>query len=153
VTVTPEESRQQQALGRTRGGLSCKISVLADALGNPLDIHVTPGQACDLEASDAFLPAIVHNESIGAVLADKGYDADARLVTPLLAAGKQVVIPPRSHRKTPRDYDAHLYKSRHLIENIFASLKRYRCLATRYDKTKRNFTGAIFLACFLIWLN
>ena len=127
--------------------------MVADALGYPLDIHVCAGQTCDLEGSDAFLPGILRDESIGAVLADKGYDADARLITPLRAAGKEGVIPPRSHRKTPRHYDAHLYKSRHLIENVFAWLKQFRAIATRYDKTKPIFSGALFLACSMIWLN
>ena len=70
--------------------------MVADAQGYPLDIHVSPGQACDLEGSDAFLPGLLSNSSVEAVLADKGYDADARLITPLAAAGIQVVIPPKS---------------------------------------------------------
>ena len=75
------------------------------------------------------------------------------MIEPLLEAGKAVVIPPRSTRKQPRDYDRHLYKARHLIENFFARLKQYRAIATRYDKTARNFLGAIHLAAAVVWLN
>ena len=75
------------------------------------------------------------------------------MIEPLLAADKAVVIPPRSTRKQPRDYDRHLYKARHLIENFFARLKQYRAIATRYDKTARNFLGAIHLAAAVVWLN
>jgi transposase len=86
------------------------------------------------------------------LLADKGYDADARVIEPLLRAGKQVVMPPRSNRKAQRSYDKALYKARHLIENFFAKLKHYRAIATRYDKRATAFLGAIHLAASLIWL-
>ena len=67
--------------------------------------------------------------------------------------GKSVVIPPRrTARKPQRTYDRDLYKARHLIENFFARLKQYRSIATRYDKTARNFLGAIHLAAAVIWL-
>ena len=86
------------------------------------------------------------------VIADKGYDAQARVVEPLLAQGKGVVIPSRSSKKVTRDYDQDLYQARHLIENFFAKLKQYRAIATRYDKTARNFLGAIHLAATVVWL-
>lgn len=88
-----------------------------------------------------------------AVLADKAYDAQARVIDPLLKAGKTVVIPPRSTRVNPREFDRHTYKARHLIENFFARLKQYRCIATRYDKTARNFLGAVHLVGAVAWLN
>jgi transposase len=64
----------------------------------------------------------------------------------------EAVIPPRRHRKKPREYDRELYKARHLIENFFGKLKQYRGIATRYDKRARNFLGAIHLATTVIWL-
>ena len=129
--------------------MSTKIHATVDALGNPTGFHLTAGQAHDLEGADVLLQDI----EAEAVIADKAYDAQARVIEPLLAAGKKVVIPPRSSRKDPRDYDRHLYKARHLIENFFARLKQYRCIATRYDKTARNFLGAIHLAAAVVWLN
>ena len=74
------------------------------------------------------------------------------MIEPLKSKGKTVVIPPRSNRKEPRSYDRHLYKERHLVENFFARLKQYRAVATRYDKTARNFLGAIYLAAAVVWL-
>ncbi len=71
----------------------------------------------------------------------------------LLAAGKTAVVPPRANRKEPPAFDRHLYKARHLIENFFAKLKQYRVIATRYDKTARNFLAAIHLAAAVIWMN
>ena len=70
----------------------------------------------------------------------------------MLQKGKEVVIPSRLTRKQPREFDHHLYKARHLIENFFARLKQYRAIATRYDKTACNFLGAIHLAAAMVWL-
>jgi len=118
-------------------------------LGNPTGFHLTAGQASDLEGADALLP----DTPAQAVIADKAYDADQRVIAPLQAAGKHIVIPPKANRKMQRPYDKHLYKARHLIENFFARLKQYRAIATRYDKTAQNFLSAIYLAATLVWLN
>jgi transposase len=87
------------------------------------------------------------------LIADKAFDADKRVIEPLTEAGKNMVIPPKSNRKTSRNFDRHLYKARHLIENFFARLKQFRAIATRYDKTARNFLAAIHLAASVVWLN
>jgi transposase len=129
--------------------LSTKIHALVDALGNPLEFLLTPGQAHDLQGADGLLPQMAADT----VLADKAFDADERVLAPLAAAGKTAVIPPKSTRKIKRDYDKELYKSRHLIENFYCKLKQYRAIATRYDKTARNFLAAIQLAAAIIWLN
>lgn len=129
--------------------MSTKTHATVDALGNPTGFHLTPGQAHDLEGADILLK----DTPADAVIANKACDAHARLIEPLLEAGKTVAIPPRRTRKDQRDYDRHLYKARHLIENFFARLKQYRCIATHYDKTARNFLGAIHLAAAVVWLN
>ena len=129
--------------------MSTKIHATVDALGNPTGFHLTPGQAHDLEGADALLPAI----EADTLIADKAFDADKRVIEPLAAAGKRTVIPPKSSRKSRRDYDKDLYKERHLIENFFCRLKQFRAIATRYDKTARNFLAAIYLAATAIWLN
>ncbi len=118
-------------------------------MGNPTGFHLTGGQAADLDGADALLPHI----TAPMVIADKGYDADARVLVPLAAAGKTAVIPPKANRTVQRTSDTHLYQARHLIENFFCTLKQYRALATRYDKTKRNFLAAIHLAASVILLN
>lgn len=125
-----------------------KIHTTVDAPGNPTGFHLTGGQASDLEGADELLPDLAAE----AVLADKAYDADARVIEPLQQAGKTVVIPPKRNRTTPRAYDAHLYKACHLVENFFAKLKQLRAIATRYDKTARNFLAAIHLAAAVVWL-
>jgi len=120
-----------------------------DALGNPLGFHLTPGQACDLDGADVLLNELAADT----LLADKGYDADQRVLERLKQQGKTAVIPPKCNRTVKREYDRDLYKARHLVENFFAQLKQYRAIATRYDKRARNFLSAIYLAAAVIWLN
>lgn len=122
--------------------------MVVDALGNPVRLHLTAGQACELDGADVLLPQL----RAPILIADKGFDAEARVLTPLREAGKQAVIPSRAKRLQPRTYDKELYKARHLIENFFAKLKQFRAIATRYDKTKQNFLAALYFACTCIWL-
>ena len=124
-------SSKNECIGRSRGGLSTKIHTLCDALGNLLRFHLTPGQACDLDGADVLIDTI----KADTLLADRGYDADKRIINQLAAAEIEPVIPPKSNRKHQRDYDRALYRARHLVENFFAKLKHYRAIATRYDKT------------------
>jgi len=128
--------------------LSTKVHATVDALGNPLGFYLTGGQACELDGADVLLPQLAS----GTLLADKGYDADERVLIPWQQAGKTAVIPPKANRKVQREYDKELYKTRHLIENFFEKLKQYRAIATRYDKTARNFLAAIYLVASAIWL-
>ena len=145
----PKKAGEDQAIGRSRGGLSTKIHTTADALGNPTGFFLTGGEAHDLVGADHLLPQL----KADALLADKAFDAEERVIQPLQAAGITPVIPPRAGRKSQRDYDRELFKARHLIENFFAKLKQFRAIATRYDKTKRKFLAAIYLAASTIWLN
>ena len=122
---------------------------MVDALGNPVGFFLTGGQAHDLAGADHLLPQM----EADMLIADKAFDADKRVLEPLAAAGKSAVIPPKANRTVQRDYDRDLYKTRHLIENFFAKLKQFRAIATRYDKTARNFLAGIHLAATTIWLN
>ena len=122
---------------------------MADALGNPVDFFLTGGQAHDLVGADNLLPSM----QADTLIADKAFDADQRVLAPLVAAGKTAVIPPKANRRLPRDYDEDIYEARHLIENVFAKLKQFRAIATRYDKTARNFLAAVHLIAAVIWLN
>ena len=122
---------------------------MVDALGNPVGFHLTGGQAHDLVGADHLLPDM----QADVLIADKAFDAEERVIKPLTAAGKTAVIPPKSNRKAPRPIDRELYKARHLIGNFFARLKHFRAIATRYDKTARNFLAAIHFAASFCWLN
>ena len=127
--------------------MTTKINALVDALGNPIAIVLTPGQAHDLKAA----PALLAEVAPGAVIADKAYDADG-LIAPMVAAGVTPVIPPKSNRKIQRPCDFVLYKERNLVERFFNKLKQFRAIATRYDKTARNFLAGTKLAAAIIIL-
>ena len=129
--------------------MSTKIHTLVDALGNPVGFHLTGGEVHDLVGADRLLPEM----QAGILIADKAFDADGRVIEPLTSAGKVAVIPPKANRKAPRDYDRHIYKARHLIENFFAKIKQFRAIATRYEKTARNFLAAVHLVASIVWLN
>ena len=110
---------------------------MVDALGNPIGFHLTGGQAHDLVRADHPIPTM----QADILIADKAFDADERVIKPLAAMGKHVVIPPKANRKQPRTYDKHLYKARHLIENFFAKLKQYR--ESQPDTTKLPATSSL----------
>ena len=134
----PKKDGEEQAIGRSRGGLSTKIHTLADALGNAVCFFLTGGQAHDLIGADNRLPIM----QATTLLAVKAYDADERVLAVLHSTGKTAVIPPKANRKIRRSYDQDTYKARHLTESFFADLKQYSAFATRYDKTARNFLAA-----------
>ena len=85
------------------------------------------------------------------LLADRGYDTDS-IVDYASSAGMTVVIPPKKNRKVQREYDKHLYKVRHLVENAFLHLKRWRGIATRYAKNTASFLAAVHIRCLVLWL-
>ena len=134
-------------MGRSRGGLTTKIHVIVDALGNPLALSLTGGQVHDITQAETLAAEI----EPGALLADKGYDAD-RFIESLEARAITPVIPPKSNRKITRECDFALYAERNLVESFFNSIKPFRAIATRYDKTARNFLAGLHLVCALAWL-
>ncbi|RYF50456.1 MAG: transposase [Cytophagaceae bacterium] len=129
-------------MGRSRDGQSTKIHTTVDTLGNPPGFHLTLGQAHNFEGANALLPGTPSAITI----ADRAYDAQARIIDPLQIAGKSVVIPPKPCGKQPRDYDKHLYRARHLMEQFFNKLKRCRSIATR-AKTKPPVTSPPCHSC------
>jgi transposase len=86
------------------------------------------------------------------LLADRGYDSDA-IVAKAREQGMTAVIPPRKNRKVLRSYDKDIYKLRHLVENAFLHLKRWRGIATRYAKNSASFLAAAQIRCIAIWAN
>jgi transposase len=137
-----------QAIGRSRGGLTTKIHALVDALGNPVALMLTPGQAHDLACAEP----LIDNADPDALLADKAYDADSFIDT-LTQRGITPVIPPKANRKTPRACDFALYCERNLVERFFNQLKHFRAIATRYDKLARNFLAGVQMGAAMILLN
>lgn len=129
--------------------MSTKIHARTDALGNPTGFYLTGGQASDLVGADHLLVGL----EAEALLADKAYDADERVLEVLKASGTVAVIPPKRNRLVQREYDREWYKARHLIENFFSKIKQFRAIATRYDKLAGNFLAGVHLASACILLN
>ena len=121
--------------------------MIVDALGNPLALSLTGGQVHDITQAETLLALI----DPAALLGDKGYDAD-HFVDRLTARAIKVVIPPKSNRKVKRDCDFALYCERNLVERFFCIIKHFRAIATRYEKTARNFLAGLHLVCALAWL-
>jgi transposase len=128
--------------------LTTKIHALVDALGNPVELMLTPGQAHDLTCAKELIDGV----DPGALLGDKAYDADL-LIDTLTQRGITPVIPPKANRKAPRTCDFALYCERNLVERFFNKLKHFRAIATRYDKLARTFLAGVQLACAIILLN
>ena len=120
---------------------------LADALGNLIDFHLLPGQAHDLRGTAVLLEGI----SCGQFLADRAFDANW-VREALARAGIEPVIPPKSNRLFPAEFDRDTYKWRHLIENFFGKLKEFRGIAMRCCKTDSSFSAFIAIAATVIRL-
>jgi len=110
---------------------------------------VTGGEAHEVKGYDALME--LHDINPDRLLGDKGYDSDD-IRNDLANRGIEPVIPPRSNRKTPIEYDREAYKRRNLIERCVNRLKQFRRIATRYEKTALSFASMLFLVGAMIWL-
>jgi transposase len=138
---------KNQALGRSRGGLTTKIHTLADAEGRPLRFILTGGEAHDVTTAADLLDG----QTAGGVIADKAYDTnDLRQM--IEEADTEVIIPSKRNRKIQIPHDAQAYKLRNRIERFFNKLKHFRRIATRYDRQSIYFLAAIHLASCMIWM-
>jgi transposase len=108
---------------------------------------LTPGQAADMAQAKALIEGL----PIEVVIADKGYDSRA-VVAAIESRGAEAVIPSLRNRAEQRDYDRGLYKDRNLAERFWSKVKRYRRVATRYEKTARNFLAFVQVASIMILL-
>jgi transposase len=118
-----------------------------DAHGMPVKIIVTSGTEADCKQALELIKDI----DAQALFADKAYDTN-EILEYAQTAQMEVVIPSKKNRIVQRDTDTALYKHRHLVENAFLKLKRWRGIATRYAKTTSAFSGAVTLACIFQWL-
>jgi transposase len=108
---------------------------------------LTPGQAADVKQAEELMKGVPAEVVIG----DKGYDSDD-LVEAIQAKGAEAVIPPKKNRKAQREYDRERYKDRNLVERFVGKVKQYRRVATRYEKTARNFLAFVHVASIMILL-
>ena len=112
----------------------------------PIRFTVTEGTRADCTQAGALIDGFKSDY----LLADKAYDTQA-ILDKAKSQGMAIVIPPKKNRKEQRGYDKHLYKIRHLVENTFLHLKRWRGIATRYAKNTRSFVAAVQIRCLMLW--
>jgi transposase len=105
---------------------------------------LTGGERNDAAEARALLAGL----SPRRVVADRAYDADA-IREAVRAAGAEAVIPPRRHRRQAIPYDRAAYKWRNAAERFWGRVKQCRRVATRYEKTARNFLAFVQLACLM----
>ena len=134
-------------MGRSRGGLTTKIHMLADALGRPLRFKLTGGQVNDIVAAPEMIDAV----DGGALIADKAYDSNA-FRERVAQAGMLAVIPSNRTRKRTIPHDLGLYRLRNRIERCFNKLKHFRRFSTRFDRLDACFLAFIHLAAAMIWM-
>jgi transposase len=113
----------------------------------PVRLVLTAGQRGDAPQAEPLIEGLPAE----AVMADTAYDSD-RIRQVIADKGAQAVIPNNPSRARKHSLDKHLYAQRHLIECCFSKLKQFRRVATRYEKTARNYLAVVTLAAIVLWL-
>lgn len=147
--ANPAGGQLAQAMGRSKASLSTKVHMACDALGYPLGFILTGANVSDFDQAKPLLKR--HLKPGAGAIMDKGYDSDAIRAYVNQLGGTAVIALHPSRSQKPA-FDEHLYRERHRIENLFAKLKRFRRIATRYEKLHSTFAAMLSLSCILIWL-
>ena len=114
----------------------------------PIRIIITQGTTADCTQASRLIEGIYAEYLLG----DRGYDSN-EIVDQAECNGMIPMIPPKKNRREQRNYDKDLYKLRHLVENAFFHIKRWRGIATRYAKNATLFLAAIHIRCLALWAN
>lgn len=169
--MSPAESQAAQGLGRSRGGLTTKVHLLADGCGRALVIRITPGQAADTKELVALVDAVAvprpggvgrHRKRLDHLTADKAYGSKANRRAlrarriPHTIPERDDVIGSRKRKGSrggrPPNFNARQYKQRNHIERAFNRLKQFRAVATRYDKLKDRYAATVTIASIMVSL-
>ena len=152
-----EDEPEDHALGRSRGGSSCKIHFLCDKNGHPLHAHLTAGQTHEAKAFDDVMVGVdeqlldANGDAVAwpvALAGDKGYRADW-IDTYLLDLGITPVIPSKENEDRdarPVAFHKDAYRDRNIVERLIGWIKECRRIFSRYEKTAKNFLGMIRMA-------
>ncbi|ETO91533.1 MAG: putative transposase [Candidatus Xenolissoclinum pacificiensis L6] len=140
-------SKEEEGLGRSKGGFTSKIHALVDTLGNPLKFILIGENRNDIIKAEA----LKEDMKSTTVITDKGYDSK-KLHDHLDDKQCKIVIPPRRNRKVQYEYDKHIYIERQSIECFCGKLKHFIRVSSRFDKTKSSYQAFIDFATTLIYL-
>lgn len=140
---------KERGIGKGVIGNSSKIHMVVDSYGLPIEFTLTGGQVHD---SQEALCLIHMFPEVTYWIGDRGYDSE-EIREKIKAQNSTDVIPKKKNSLTGNHHmDWYLYRHRHLVENVFAKLKNFRAIATRYDKLKQHFFSSIALVCTFLWL-
>jgi transposase len=109
-------------------------------------MFITSGTIADCAVAGRLIEGV----DVDYLLADKGYDTN-EILQYIKALGAEAVIPPKKNRKEQRYFDTEIYRLRHLVENAFLKLKKWRGIATRYAKISDSFLAAVHIRCLALW--
>ena len=138
--------QEDQAIGKTKGGLNTKLTAMVDAQGHATQLALAPGNKADVQAVQAIeLP------SDKRIVADKAYDSDGFRQS-VEQAGSKPCVPPRKNRVLPVAWHKGFYRQRRRVENFFQRIKRLRRIGTRYEKLASHFIAFVHLAAIIDWL-
>jgi transposase len=161
--LTPEQSREKQALGVSRGGLSTKIHILCEGQGKPLALTLTPGQDAEGGQVQPLLDQVqiggkrgAPRRRLGVVAGDKGYDS-RQVREEIRSRGSRPLIAHRKDRagqypEAARGFDKKRYRRRNVVERLINRLKSFRRIATRFEKLADGFAAMILLGFIRIWI-
>ncbi|MCP5245192.1 MAG: IS5 family transposase [Burkholderiales bacterium] len=135
-----------QAMNPHKRGLNTKLHLAVDAHGMPIRMFITDGTTADCTQAVELIRGI----NADYLLADRAYDTN-EIVEHCETKQIEPVIPSKKNRIRPRNHDKNLYQYRHLVENAFLHLKRWRGIATRYAKNAASFLAAVHIRCIAIW--
>ena len=138
-------NKSDEAIGASVGGLSTKIHAKVDAFGQLLKILLSPGQAHESQ----FVFEAYDSEPCEFFLADKAYDIEA-FRDHVRKDGVEAVIPSKKNRKRAQVHDEHIYRERNTVERFFQKIKRFRRIATRYEKTARMYMAGVMMVSILL---
>ena len=127
--------------------MQSRTHAVVDTLGNPLRIHPTAGNVNGIVPVCGLMESLRQTGSLRT-----GFMMSINCLASVERRNHEVVTPPMSGRLIQREYDAHAYKKRHLVECFFTKLKLFRRVAARYDQLAVTFKAAVILAVCLIWL-
>ena len=160
--ISPEQSLEKQALGRSRGGFSTKIHVLCEGAGLPICVVVTPGQTHEATMLEPLLDGVKIGGKPGpprtrfdVVAGDKGYDGEDQRQA-IRDRGAEPLIPHRKKKdgmypERAAGFDNKQYKRRNVVERLIGRLKEFRRIATRYDKLAESFRAFVIVGFIRIW--
>src|SRR4051812_2934472 len=146
--VDSQQRDVREALGCSRGGYGTKACVIADGRGRAIVFALAPGQAHELPLAPGLVGCLP--DVPGWIVGDRGFASDA-FRERIWNLGARPAIPPK-RRDAPVACPEWIYNNRHLVENLWARLKEWRAVATRYEKTARSFLGVLCIAATADWL-